>query len=165
MPIVPHIRRAWAAPGAFIADRLAEGLREDRALAVLMGACALSFVAQWPGLARAAHLDPTVPLDARLAGALFGTIFLLPPLAYGLAGLSHLVARAAGGQGTWYGARLALFWALLAVSPLMLLVGLLAGFLGPVPGTSIIGLIVFAGFLYLWGGMLWRAERGAGAWT
>ena len=166
MPVVPRILRAWASPGAFIADRLAEGPREDRALAVLMGAAGLSFVAQWPGLARAAHLDPSVPLEARMAGALFATVFLLPPLAYGLAALSHLVARALGGRGSWSAARLALFWSLLAVAPLVLGLGLVAGFVGPASGTQLAGLLVFAGFLYLWGGMLRRVERGGdGAWT
>ncbi len=165
MPVLADMLRVWRDPGGFIADRLAEGVREDRALAVLMGACGLSFVAQWPGLARAAHLDPSVPLDARLGGALMATLFVLPILAYALAGLAHLLARALGGRGSFFGARLALFWAWLAVAPLALFLGLLAGLAGPSTAATLAGAAVFAGFAWLWGRMLWRAETGVARWT
>jgi len=46
---------------------LAQGPREDRALATLLGACVILFIAQWPFHARAAYLDPSIPLEARLA--------------------------------------------------------------------------------------------------
>ncbi len=77
-----------------------------------------------------------------MGGALMATLFLLPPLAYALAAISHLVARALGGRGTGYGARMALFWSLLAVSPLMLLQGLVRGFLGEGPALTATGLVV-----------------------
>lgn len=165
MPVVSDIRAAWAAPDAFVARKLSDGIREDRALAVLMGACGLSFVAQWPALSRAAHLDPSIPLDARMGGALMGVLFLLPLFAYGVAALSHLAARVMGGQGTWYGARVALFWAMLAASPLMLLMGLVVGFMGQGVAANALGVVVFGGFLYLWLRMLYHAETGATRWT
>jgi hypothetical protein len=165
MPVVSDIRAAWVRPDAFIARKLADGVREDRALAVLMGACGLSFVAQWPALSRAAHLDPSVPLDARMGGALMGVLFLLPLFAYGVAAISHLAARVLGGRGTWFGARLALFWALLASSPLMLLMGLTAGFMGQGVAATALGVVVFGAFVYLWLRMLFQAETGAAQWT
>jgi hypothetical protein len=72
------------------------------------------------------------------------------PVFYLLAAASHLGARALGGTGSGYGARLALFWALLAVAPLMLLQGLVAGFLGA--GTQLIAVsaLVFAAFVLIW---------------
>lgn len=158
MSVTQRILASWRSPRGVMRAMLAAGQREDRALVVLMVACLIMFVAQWPGLSRAAYLDPAVPLDARLGGALMGTLFLMPPLAYGLAGLSHLVARAMGGQGSWYGARLALFWSLLVISPLMLLQGLVAGFVGPGPGATAMGLIVLAGFLFQWGNAMIAAE-------
>jgi hypothetical protein len=161
MAVTSDILALWRHPRRAFRAKLDEGVREDRALAVLMGVCGLSFVAQWPALARAAHLDPSVPLDARMGGALMGTIFVLPLLAYGLAGASHLAARAMGGQGSAYGARLALFWALMAATPAMLLMGLMAGLAGPGPGPAILGLALFAGFLWLWV-TLWREAQG---WT
>ena len=158
MSITADIAESYRAPGRVVARKLAAGAREERVLAMLMGACALIFVAQWPALARAAHLDPSIPLDARIGGALMGVLFLWPLIAYAIAALSHLAARGLGGGGSWYGARLALFWALLAVSPLMLLQGLVAGLVGPGVVQSAVGLVVLAGFGWLWLGGLAAAE-------
>jgi hypothetical protein len=159
MPITTDIVESYRRPRAVVRRRLGTGQDEGRALALLMGACLLIFISQWPGLARAAHLDPSVPLDARMGGALMATLFLLPPLAYALAAISHLAARAMGGQGTGYGARIALFWSLLAVSPLMLFQGLVRGFLGPGPALTATGIVVGLAFLALWINALIEAER------
>lgn len=160
MAISLDIFRAWRKPRAVIAEKLAAGVREDRALAVLMAACGLLFVAQWPLLSRQAFIDPTTPLDARLGGALIACLFLLPLIAYALAGLSHLVAKAFGGSGSGFAARLALFWALLSVAPAMLFQGLVAGLVGPGPALALVQLIVFMGFIWIWLSMLVQAERG-----
>jgi hypothetical protein len=159
MPITTDIVESYRRPRAVLRRRMGGAENEGRALAVLMGACLLIFISQWPGLARAAHFDPSVPLDARMGGALMATLFLLPPIAYALAAISHLAARAMGGRGTGYGARMALFWSLLAVSPLMLLQGLVRGFLGEGPALTATGLIVGAAFLALWINALIEAER------
>jgi hypothetical protein len=84
------------------------GVREDRALAMLMGSCLLLFMSQWPYRARQAHetggtLTDTIQHDA------VGLIFVLPLLAYGLAALLRLVTRAFGAKADFYSARLALF--------------------------------------------------------
>lgn len=160
MSIVSDITESYRAPGRVLARKLAAGVREDRALALLMLACFLIFVSEWPALARATHLDSSVSFDQRLGGALMATLFILPPLSYGGAALAHLAARALGGRGGWYGARLALFWAMLAISPLMLLNGLVAGLAGPGPAAEALGWIVAAAFVWLWLGGLWAVERG-----
>jgi hypothetical protein len=160
MAITSDIVESYRRPRTVLRRRLADGGQEPRALAVLMGACLLMFVAQWPAAARAAHLDPSVPLDARIGGALMATLFVVPLLAYGVAALSHLVARLFGGRGTYLGARMALFWSLLAVSPLMLAQGLLGGLAGPGPALALFGLVVAAAFLFLWLNALIEAERG-----
>ena len=159
MPITTDIVESYRRPRAVLRRRLGGAQDEGRALALLIGACLMIFISQWPGLARDAHLDPSVPLDARMGGALMATLFLLPPIAYGIAALSHLVARAMGGQGTGYGARVALFWSLLAVSPLMLFQGLVRGFVGPGPGLTATGIVVALAFLALWINALIEAER------
>jgi len=158
MPVILDISRAWRDPRTFIRTRLGAGPREDRAFATLAGACALIFLAQTPGLARAAHMDPEVPLDARMGGALMASLFIVPLVAYALAAISHLAARAMGGQGSWFSARLALFWALFAATPLMLLNGLAAGFLEQGLFVTGLGVLVLLGFLYLWINMLIEAE-------
>jgi len=148
MAISTDILASYLHPRAVIRRKLDQGVREDRALALLMAACAFNLVAQGPGLARAAALDPSRPLDARIGGSALATLFLLPLLAYGLAALSHLVARAFGGQGSGYGARLALFWALLAIAPGALAQGLARGF--SESGQMAIGGLMLALFLWLW---------------
>ena len=64
--------------------------------------------------------------------------------------MSHVVAKVFGGQGDWYGARLALFWALLATTPMALLYGLMAGFLGPVAGAGLVGIFWLLSFFIIW---------------
>ena len=150
MSITLRILSSWRAPRRTMRAMLAAGPREDRALATLFAACLILFVAQWPALSRAAHLDPSIPLQARMSGALMATLFIVPLLAYALAALTRLVARVMGGHGTWYSARLALFWALLAIAPLVLLQGLVIGFIGPGPTATLVGLVVLAGFLFQW---------------
>lgn len=152
MGIVPDILRGWRDPAGLMRAKLGQG--EGAALAVAMGACALIFVAQWPRLAREAHLTPEVPLEALLGAALLGLVFVLPLFLYALAAVSQIVARGLGARIDGYGARIALFWALLCVVPLLLLHGLAVGFLGQGAAVTLLGLLVVAGFGYLWLRML-----------
>ncbi len=160
MTVSSDMLATWRRPREILRAKLANGTRDDRALATVMAACFLLFIAQWPGLSRAAYLDPTIPLDARIAGALMATIFLLPPILYAVAALSHLVARAFGGKGSFFGARLALFWAMLCIAPLMLFHGLIAGFIGPGTQLTVVGVLILVAFLWLWITLLIEAERG-----
>jgi len=156
--VVNDIARTYVRPREVFRRRFGAGPREDRAIAVLMAACALIFVAQWPRLAREAHFDDTVTLQALMGATLFAWVFVAPLVLYGLAALSHVVARALGGQGTWFRARLALFWALLAASPLWLFHGLVAGFVGPGASLSLVGLLALGAFVVFWGVGLVEAE-------
>lgn len=160
MSVSSDIVRTYRSPRKVVRAKLAGGVREERALATLMGACGLIFVSQWPLLSRQAYLEPSVPFDARLGAALLAWLFIAPLAAYVMAAASHVLARLLGGSGSWFGARLALFWALLAASPLWLLNGLVAGFLGPGPALSFVGLVAIGVFLVFWGAGLWEAERG-----
>jgi hypothetical protein len=156
MSVSRDILRSWRHPATVMRELLASGQREDRALAFLMAACLLIFLAQWPRLVRlsegfelpAGQVRPE--LDQLIAYAFLGSLIIWPLLFYLLAALSHLVARLLGGAGTWYGARLALFWALLASAPMILFYGLLAGFNGPTVATNLIGLAWCGGFLVIW---------------
>ena len=70
-------------------------------------------------------------------------------------------------EKTEIAARIALFWALLAVTPLMLLQGLVAAFAGPGAAPDVTGVAVFAVFLWFWlaglaaGIAAWRAGKGS----
>lgn len=155
MSVVSEILATWRGPKGPVGRLLQAGPREDRSLIILMAATFLMFLARAPYLARQSALDPSVPLDARLGISLFVMMFAVPLLAYALAFGGHLVMRALGRAGQPYGARVALFWALLAVAPGALLHGMLTGFLGPHgTGVQIVGVGVFAAFLWFWIGGL-----------
>ncbi len=160
MAATGDILRAWRSPRQAMRRQLAQGRREDRALVFLVTACVLIFVAQWPRLIRSAEADPSVPLDARVGGALLAWVFLVPLALYGVAALSHLLARLMGGKGDWYGARLALFWSLLVATPLWLLNGLLAGLTGAETLQVLIGALALFGFIAVWLLSLYEAEKG-----
>ncbi|SIS92408.1 Yip1 domain-containing protein [Roseivivax lentus] len=159
MPVSSDIVASYRGPGKVLRRLLSHGRREERALAILMAACLLYFLSRLPSLAREAHLRGE-ELNPLLGGALFGWLFIAPLLLYAVAGVSHMLARVLGGRGTWYGARMALFWALLASSPLVLLNGLVAGFIGPGPGLTAVGILWVGVFLWFWIAGLRVAERG-----
>jgi hypothetical protein len=149
----------WRAPRAALRRHLARGVSEPFAFTLLLVFLVLGFVGQWPVAAREAFLADEPSAAPRILARAFAVLASIP-LWYGLAALSHLVARAFGGRGNWYGARIALFWSLATVGPLMLLQGLVAGMIGPGPGLWVVSVGVGVGFLYLWLTMLHEAERG-----
>lgn len=151
MAVVDDILRTYKGPGRVMRGLLAMGRREDRALMFLMAACGLIFVAQWPRLARAAQeTDRVLSLQQEITYYLLAWLIMWPLIFYGVAALSHLLARLIGGQGSHYTARLALFWALLASTPLALLYGLTAGFIGPGLQTNLIGALWLMAFAGIW---------------
>ncbi|TNJ40660.1 YIP1 family protein [Phaeobacter sp. B1627] len=147
MAVTSDILATYRGPRKVIARLLNMGPREDRLLAFLMGACVLMFIAQMPRLAREAYLTGQ-ELNMLLGGALLGIVFIAPLALYTLAWLSHLALRSLGGQGDGYQSRLALFWAFLAATPLLLLNGLVAGFIGS--GSALVAVGVLWSFVFLW---------------
>ena len=121
-----------------------------------MFACTLIFISEWPSLMSATS---DVPVEARLGGAMLAWLGLMPVALYALAALSHLVARVLGGQGSHYGARLALFWALLAAAPLWLLASAL-GVAVPGPVALAAEAVALAALIWIWLPGLIVAETG-----
>lgn len=159
MTVTTDMVATWRRPRGILRQHLGRGQSEPFAFSLLLVFLALAFIGQWPVAAREAFLanEPSaLPRIMARALAVLATI----PFWYLLAALSRLVARALGGQGTWYGARIALFWALATVGPLMLLQGMVAGMIGPGPALSAVTLVVGAAFLWLWATLLHEAERG-----
>lgn len=159
MTVSTDLVATWRRPRAILRQHLSRGQSEPFAFSLLLIFLALAFVAQWPVAAREAHFagEPSaLPRILPRAMAVLATI----PVWYGLAALSRLVGRALGGQGSWYGARIALFWALAAIGPLMLLQGLVSGMIGPGPGLTAVTALIGAGFFWLWFTLLHEAERG-----
>jgi len=160
MSVTTDIAATYRRPRRVMARLFAMGQREDRALVILMCSCVLVFISQMPRLARVAHMTGQ-ELNMLLGGALFGWIFIAPLLLYSVSLLTHFFARLLGGKGDSYGARLALFWALLAASPLMLLNGLTAGFVGSSPVLTLVGGLWLIFFLWFWISGLLQAYRSA----
>lgn len=158
MGVASDILRAYRTPRAVFRARVQGPAREDRALVILMVACLLIFVGRWPALQREA-LETGQDFQMMAGATLFAWLFIMPLVAYAVGSLSHLAARPFGGHGSAYAARFALFWALLVASPLWLLAGLVAGFIGPGVQLQITGAIALAAFLGHWGINLWTAER------
>lgn len=158
MPVTDDIVQSWWRPRVVIRRHMKRGVSEAWAFSLLVAFLVLVFIAQAPGLARAAVAQPEVPLVQRLVAmglALIATI----PAWYLVAAVSHLVARAMGGRGGYYGARLALFWALLTVIPGMLLQGMVAGFIGPGAQLQVLAAVVAVAFFWIWLSMLIEVER------
>lgn len=149
MSMTMNILRSYRAPRAVLRGLIDQGLREPQVLFFGTLACALIYVAQWPALSRAAALDPSVTFEQRMGGALFGTIFLLPLILYGVAGVLQVAMRVFGRAvpGLWV--RAAVFWSLLCVTPLMLLQAALSAAFGPLGVALVFGFVVAAVFAYI----------------
>lgn len=150
MSLMRNIARSYRAPGKVVAGLARGDLREPQVLFFALLACGLIYVAQWPGLSRAATLDPSVSFEQRMGGALFAVMFVLPLLLYALAALLQLGLRLFRPVSGLH-VRLAFFWSLLAVAPLMLLQGGLSALLGPQAVVQAFGFVVAGAFLYILG--------------
>jgi len=159
MTVTTDLVATWRRPRSILRQHLARGRSEPFALSFLLVFLALAFVGQWPVAAREAFLTGEPSASPRIMARALAVLATIP-VWYGLAALGHLAARAMGGQGTWYGARIALFWALASIGPLMLLQGLVAGMIGSGPALTLVTLLVGAAFLWLWATLLHEAELG-----
>ena len=159
MTVTTDLVATWRRPRSILRQHLARGRSEPFALSFLLVFLALAFVGQWPVAAREAFLAGEPSASPRIMARALAVLATIP-VWYGLAALGHLAARAMGGQGTWYGARIALFWALASIGPLMLLQGLVAGMMGSGPALTLVTLLVGAAFLWLWATLLHEAELG-----
>lgn len=163
MSVAADIALTWRSPRAGMARVMASGMSEERALAYLMVACGLFFIARIPMLQAAVSEPGAPPLAGLAAGTAIGVLLIAPLLFYGVAALSHIIARAVGGRGSWLAARVALFWSLLAAAPAVLALSALTSVVGPGLVSGLAGWGLGAVFLVIWIGALWEAEcRGAG---
>ena len=158
MAVTRDIVEAHLRPRRVMARMLCMGQREDRVLAMLMGGCIILFMSQWPYRARQAHFTGETLTDYIQHDAV-GLIFVLPLLAYGVAALLRLISRIFGAKADYYSARLAMFWALLASSPALVLAGMVKGFIGLGVANSIVGALWLFVFLWVLGNSLIEAEQ------
>ena len=151
MTVSRDIATTWVRPRRVYARLLADPGNEARALAWLMGGLFLFLVARLPALARQAELSRgEMPFAGLVAATALGSLVFAPLVFYGLAAAGGLAARAFGARISGWSARAALFWAVLAVAPAMLLRGLVAGLAGPGVASSLAGTLAGAGFFVFW---------------
>lgn len=149
MPVVRDIAATYRKPRRVMRRLLDMGPREDRALAILMAGCLIMFIAQWPRLSAEAHRTGEA-LNPLLGASLMAWLFIAPLVFYLLAFVSRLPAWLFVGRISGYAARVALFWAFLAATPLILLHGLVAGFIGTGPALQGVGALWLVVFLWFW---------------
>lgn len=173
MAVTTQILRSYTRPRA-VMRRLVAANRggdrpEARGFVYLLAGLLIIFISQVPdltgvGVAQGGlsggltGADGPPPADARLAITLFAWLFVWPLILYLLAGLSHLVARGLGGKGQGVDARMALFWAVLAVSPLFLLRGM-ASVSQSVEGVMVVNYAIALAFFWIWLSSLWEVAR------
>ncbi len=158
MAVTTDIVRTWRGPGTVLKELLAHGQREDRAIAYVMAACLIIFISYLPRIQyNVINGDGDFQRDASYAFLMW--IMVMPLFFYGLAAVLHLLAKAFRGSGSFYSARLALFWSLLASTPALLLYGLVQGLIGPGPEANIVGGVWLAAFLWFLIQTLRIAER------
>lgn len=163
MSITRDIARTWGGHRGVVRAHLARGRSEPFVFTFLFVFLLLTFVAQYPRLSYISLSDPTIPLAPQLLGLAYGLVLFMP-FAYGLAALSHLVARGFGLRGgSWYGARLALFWSLVAASPVVVLQGLTYGIIGAGMQSFLVGIFALTAFVVFWALALVEVYSGGAA--
>lgn len=126
MTVTREIVRAYRGFGASMQRQIDSGVTEGRILAYGVFASLITFVARAPSLIKvsqvaAATASENVSWVAIFSTNLITSFFFGLLLLYGLAAISHIIAKAFGGKGSFFLARLALFWSLLVISPLALI--------------------------------------------
>ncbi|MFT7522492.1 MAG: hypothetical protein ACI92A_000342, partial [Candidatus Paceibacteria bacterium] len=126
------VLETYRIPSKVFARKLANGVTEPQLLVWLLFACMISFLVRLPSLIlvhQAGNVEG--PLQALMAGSLVASVFFAPIFFYVFAAFTALFAKFLGGKGTWQSARLALFWSLIAMQPLVLVTQVMAVQLGP----------------------------------
>ena len=128
MSAIRDVLVGYLCPKKIARKRLAESAGEGQALGYLISACLLLYVAQIPEIVRNDMTSVSEhPLVGIAAGRLLGIAVFAPLLFYAVAGLAGLALRIGSGQASWTRSRIALFWALLAVAPAAMALGVLRG--------------------------------------
>ena len=147
MSVVSNVLYTYRSPSKAFERMYARPDSEATSLGYLMGACFLTYVAQWPYLARQAHLEE-FNLQTNLAASLLAWLLIAPLLLYTLAIVLYFFHKFFKGSKSSAQIRMGLFWSFLAATPIMMLFGLVKGFLGHGTAASIVGFFWFVAFSY-----------------
>ena len=114
------VARFFHAPRASRRGVLDSRPGEGRLLAYAIAAAAVMLAGRMLALAAMPGVDER-DMAGSLAAHAAGFLIFVPLAWYGMAALGTLIARLAGGSGSWRDGRAAFFWAALVASPVMAL--------------------------------------------
>ena len=158
------IAETYVHPGRVMRRKAAAGLSERQLLGYLMGALFIAFLVRLPVVIPLSYgpMMDGAPPEALIGSYFVAVLFFAPLFMYLVAMLSHLIAHMVGGKGDGQRARLALFWSLLALQPLMIVTTTL-GNLAPLGRFgALAGIFGAAWSLWIWLAGLSALERDAG---
>ena len=150
MSVVTNICQTYYMPVKTYSKLFRSGPSEKKNLAYLVFACIISFVAEWPAQSRQAFINKQ-PVDELMGAILLSNLFLLPLIFYLVSVIIYLCAKILRSSILAAELRLIIFWAYLAATPILLLVGLVEGFLGKDLQyfiTAGFWLLIFLAFVY-----------------
>ena len=99
MSVVSNVIYTYRSPSKAFEFMYDRPTNEAKSLGYLMSACFLTYVAQWPYLARQAHLED-FNLQTSLAASLLAWLLIAPLLLYVVAILVYFLHRVLGGGKT-----------------------------------------------------------------
>ncbi len=162
---VAHIIGAYGGFRASMRQAMARKTGEENLLALVAFGSFVVFLSFLPTLFATDLRDNP---DQSIAGGVimwfFVVMFFLPLVLYGVAALSHFIARRFGATGPYFNARHALFWALAVLSPVLILKAMLGSIVLQYGGANagvlggVLNLGLFAIIVWIWASMLAEAE-------
>ena len=161
MSATREIVKAYRGFGASMRRQIESSPGEERLLVYVVIACLIYFVARVPDLLSlsASQATEEVSSIAVFITNLVGSFFFAPLMLYGLAAMSHIIARAFKGSGSFFNARLALFWALLITAPIALITTIIQTAFPAEWLAQALWMAKFLLFAYVWACCLSVAEN------
>ena len=162
---LPEIINAYGGLRSSMRAQMEKKPGEERLLALLAYGCFVIFLSFLPRLF-ATDLSQTP--DQSIAGGIimwfFVVMFFLPLVLYGVAGISHLIAKRFGAKGAYFNARHALFWMLAVLSPALIAKAMLGSVFIQIGGAfgdnmlHVLNVLLALAVLRIWGATLAEAE-------
>ena len=168
---LPEIVNAYGGFRASMRKQLDKNPGEEGLLALLIFGCFVIFLSFLP---RLFATDLSQAPDQSIAGGIimwfFVVMFFLPLLMYGIAWISHFIAKGFGTTNSNKNARHALFWGLTVLTPVFIAKAMLASVFIQIGGDlgqtmlNALNVILALAILRIWGAMLAEAKEFSSAW-
>jgi len=162
---LPEIINAYGGLRTSMRQQLDREPGEEHLLAVLVYGCFVVFLSFLP---RLFATDLTQTPDQSIAAGIimwfFVVMFFLPLILYGIAWISHLIAKAFGATNSNKNARHALIWALAVLSPVLIAKAMIGSFFIQISSEfgqlmlAALNVVLMLAILRIWGAMLAEAK-------